>query len=229
MALCDGTSSRVRVATIAIIGVIVMLTGGGCGSALRPGPASGNVQTQTRDVRGFDAVEFAGAGQLTVQQGGTESLQISADEDVLSDLTSEMIGTTLRLGVRDGTSIPDNAKISYSVTAKTVKQLALSGAGDVTVTGVDGAELSVTHGGAGRITTSGRVTRTAVYLTGVGSYDGRNLAAQDADVTLSGTGEAVVNAAGTLQAHLTGIGSIRYVGDPEVTQDDRGVGQITRL
>jgi Putative auto-transporter adhesin, head GIN domain len=93
---------------------------------------------------------------------------------------------------------------------------------------VDGPELSVANGGAGTITASGRVTKVAVDLSGTGSYKGRDLASQDADVSIGGAGEAVVNASGTLNADITGIGSVSYVGSPSVTRTGSGIGEINK-
>ena len=232
MAPRRGTRSRSRIAAAAVFGSVVVLVGSGCGSGSGSSittTGSGNVQTETRDVRGFDSVELAGGGRLVVLQGGTESLQVSADDDVLPNITSGVTGTTLRLGAKPGASIPVNAQITYSVTANSVKRVALSGAGTVTVTGVDGPELSVAHSGAGTITASGRVTRAVLDLTGAGSYNGRDLVSQDVEVSISGTGSAVVDAGATLRARITGVGGVKYLGDPAVTRDGTGIGEVARI
>ncbi|MFR9805449.1 GIN domain-containing protein [Pseudonocardia sp. RS010] len=189
---------------------------------------SGTVRTENRPVPGFDAVEFAGAGTLAIEQTGAESLEVTADEAVLPSLTSEVDGTTLTLGLREGT-IPVRAdRISFRVTVRELTGLTVSGAGSVTVNGVDGPELAITHGGAARVVVSGRVTRQVVDLTGVGEYDAVDLASEEADVTVSGAGSAVVDVSRSLQARVTGVGSIRYEGSPRVTQEITGLGEVTR-
>jgi hypothetical protein len=206
--------------------VVLVVLVGGCGSAGTSG--SGNVATETRDVQGFDSVELSGAGTLTIEQTGTNSLEIQADDDVLPSLTSDVAGTTLQLGVKPGAEIANSGPIIYRLTVKELKGIAVSGAGEVTVTALDGAELSVAHSGAGRVSVSGRVTSQEVDLSGVGEYDGSDLASEDADVSVSGTGEVVVNASRTLNARVTGVGTVEYLGNPEVTQEVTGLGKVSR-
>jgi hypothetical protein len=209
---------------------LVMLVSSSCGIGGMVGPAgSGNVKTETRDVRGFDSVEFSSAGRLTIQQTGTDSLQIQADDNVLPLLTSEVAGTTLRLGVKPGTNISGAQNIAYTVTAKELKGVVLSGAGEVTVTGIDGTNLAVSHSGFGKFSVSGRVTKEVVELTGAGQFEGRDLAAEDAEVTVSGTGLATVNASRTLVARVTGVGRIEYLGNPKVTREVTGIGEVKQI
>jgi hypothetical protein len=73
--------------------LLVVLVGG-CGSAgtsgsgSGSGSSSGDVKTESRDVQGFDSVEFSGAGTLTIEQTGTESLEIQADARARAGTTS---------------------------------------------------------------------------------------------------------------------------------------------
>ena len=181
-----------RAVLAACAAVVLVVLAGGCGTSGTSGTrgtsgtsGSGNVKTETRSVQGFDSVEFSGAGTLTIEQTGTESLEIQADDDVLPSLTSDVAGTTLQLGIKPGVNIANEGPISYRLTVKELKGIVVSGAGEVTVTALDGAELSATHSGAGRMAVSGRVTSQVVDLSGVGEYDGSSLASQSADVTVS--------------------------------------------
>src|SRR5512134_3419247 len=49
-------------------------------------PGSGNVITQTREVGDFDKVSFSSFGELTIQQGESESLSIEAEDNVLAEI-----------------------------------------------------------------------------------------------------------------------------------------------
>ncbi|GAA4694317.1 hypothetical protein GCM10023215_34900 [Pseudonocardia yuanmonensis] len=215
---------RTGLAALAALALVTLVAACG-GSTVTAG--SGNVRTENRPVPGFDSVEFASAGTLTIEQTGTGSLEIRADDDLLPLLTSEVQGTTLKLGIREG-SIPADATISYRVTVGQLTGLTVSGAGAVTVTGIDGPEVAVTHGGAARVVMSGWVTRQVVDLTGVGEYAAADLTSEEADVTVSGAGSAVVDVSRTLQARVTGVGSIEYEGNPQVTQEVTGLGQVGR-
>ncbi|MCE0763750.1 DUF2807 domain-containing protein [Pseudonocardia kujensis] len=211
---------------IVVTGVLAVVAA--CGTTTTVATGSGTVRTENRPVAAFDSVEFASAGTLTIEQTGTESLEIRADDGILPALTSEVQGTTLKLGVKDHTIPLDAKQIDYRVTVGRLAGLTVSGAGQVTVNGLDGPELAVTHGGAARVVVSGRVTRQVVDLTGIGEYDAANLTSEEADVTVGGAGSAVVDVSRTLQARVTGVGSIRYEGSPQVTQEVTGIGAVTR-
>lgn len=225
-----GRGSSFRTTPVAVVGMmLIAVLGSGCGRDAVVGTAgSGNVTTQAREVRGFDSVEFTGAGRLTIEQTGTDSLTVRADDNILPLLTSEVAGTTLRLGIKPDASIGGVENITFAVTVKQLKAVTSSGAGEVTVTGVDAPDLSVTHGGAGKVGASGRATNQTVNLSGVGQYDGRDLMSQNTEVTVSGTGSAMVNASRTLLARISGIGSVKYLGDPKVTKDITGMGEVSR-
>jgi hypothetical protein len=58
--------------------------------------------------------------------------------------------------------------------------------------------------------------------------DSSGLVSQEADVSVSGAGQARVDATRTLTARVTGVGSITYRGNPTVTQTVTGLGTINR-
>ncbi|MCE3553240.1 DUF2807 domain-containing protein [Pseudonocardia sp. RS11V-5] len=221
----SGKSRARLLVAIAVTGVLAVVAA--CGTSTTVVTGSGNVRTENRPVSGFDSVEFASAGTVTIEQTGTDSLEIRADDGILPSLTSEVQGTTLKLGVKNGTIPLDAKEISYRVTVGRLTGLTVSGAGQVTVNKLDGSDLTVTHGGAARVVLSGRVSRQVVDLTGIGEYDAANLSSEEADVTVGGAGSAVVDVSRTLQARVTGVGSIRYEGSPQVTKEISGVGQVS--
>jgi Putative auto-transporter adhesin, head GIN domain len=57
----------------------------------------GQIGNESRQVSGFSKVELNGSGELTIEQTGTESLTISAEDNLLPKLSSEVSGDTLVL------------------------------------------------------------------------------------------------------------------------------------
>jgi hypothetical protein len=68
-----------------------------------------------------------------------------------------------------------------------------------------------------------------VDLGGAGSYIADQLKSQAANVSLSGAGSARVWAEVELNAHVTGAGSIKYKGNPHITQSSTDLGNIKPL
>ncbi|MFC5138973.1 head GIN domain-containing protein [Actinomycetospora rhizophila] len=217
---------RAPLARLAVV-VLVVLVAAGCSGGGGGTTGSGNVQTQDRPVAPFTTIEFSTPGTVTIEQTGTDSLRVEADENIQGLLTTEVQGSTLKLGAQPGAEI-GRATIDYRITVRQLAGVVLSGAGTVTATGVDGPDLSLANSGAGSITASGRTDQLNVDLVGVGAIDTRGLVAQAADVSVGGAGTATVNAARTLDARITGVGSIVYLGDPAVTQNVSGFGTVSR-
>jgi hypothetical protein len=68
-----------------------------------------------------------------------------------------------------------------------------------------------------------------VDISGLGSFQGGNLACQTADVNLSGVGSATVWVKSSLTASVSGTGSVKYYGSPSVQRQVSGLGSISSL
>jgi hypothetical protein len=189
--------------------------------------AAGRV-VENRAVRGFTGVELSSFGDLQIEQTGTESLSIEAAAEVLPQLTSDVTGGVLRLGLAPGTRLDDAQPVIYRLTVATLDSLAVSGAGDATAANLRAGRLTVDVDGAGDVTLGGIADSQTVTIGGAGDYDGENLQSTDAEITVEGAGDAVVRVSDRLDVTIRGVGSVEYIGDPRVTQDVRGVGSVER-
>ena len=62
---------------------------------------SGNVITESRTVAGFNAVELNGIGTLIIEQSDRESLEITAEDNLMRHIKSVVSGSRLQLGGED--------------------------------------------------------------------------------------------------------------------------------
>jgi hypothetical protein len=170
-------------------------------------PESGGV-TENREVSGFTGVQLTSIGDLHIEQTGTESLTIEADADVLPQLTSDVSNGILKLGLAPGTTI------------------AVSGTGDATASNLRADRLTVEISGAGEMTLAGTVGSQTVTIRGTGDYNGEDLQSATAEVTIDAAGDAVLRVRDRLDARVSGVGSVEYIGDPHVTKDISGVGSV---
>lgn len=224
-----------------VVGVVLAVALTGCGAGPTVGDAVPTVAPtgtaaagpvpgtgEAREVSGFTGVDLSSIGALQIDVTGTESLTIEADADVLPLLTSEVSGGVLRLGVAPGSEIVDSGPILYRLTVATLDSLVVSGAGDATATNVATDRLTVEVSGAGDVTVSGTADSQAVTISGTGNYDGEDLQSATAEVEVDGAGGAVVRVSDRLDATVGGVGSVEYIGDPQVTEDVSGVGSVER-
>src|SRR5579884_184482 len=104
---------------------------------------SGVVKSESRAVHGFDEVALAGSGTLTITQTGEESLTISADDNILPLLTSEVTGHRLVLGTKPNTSYETRNRIVYQLAVRDLKWLFISGSGDATAASIKTPTMSI--------------------------------------------------------------------------------------
>jgi hypothetical protein len=212
----------------------------GCGFTVVRG--SGHVVTETRPVSDFSRVDLVGSGQVIVTQGDQESLVVEADDNLLSHLRTEVRGGTLYLGLHTneiGDILQPTQPIKYYVSLKTVEALVLSGSGDIQAANVEAEQLDLNLTGSGNINIdtltaktvrstitgsgncrvgSGTTQMETVGIGGSGNYVADKLQSTASTVTITGSGEADVWAQNTLEAGITGSGTVRYYGTPQVTR-----------
>ena len=205
--------------------VLAVLTGGCRTSAIS---GSGNIVSGPRVVEGFTGVAISGSGRLSIKHTGAESLTVTADDNILNYLTSEVRAGQLRLGVRPGVNVRPSQDIVYQVTVQSLSAIVLSGSASVVVTGVKSSRFETTVSGSGDIVASGIVDVQHVTISGSGSFHGEGLQSIVATIVISGSGNAVVAVSDRLDAVVTGSGSIEYIGTPTVTQQVTGSGSIRR-
>jgi Putative auto-transporter adhesin, head GIN domain len=189
---------------------------------------SGNVKTESRNVSGFQAVSLSGVGNLTIDQNGTESLTVEAEDNLLPYIQTDVQGNRLIIGSKDNTSLNPTKPINYRLTVKDLNSIDLSGAGKITGADINTPKLMVNVSGAGDITLTGKADSQDINLSGAGNYHGDNLAGKDVKITTSGAGSAVVQVSDTLDATVSGAGAVRYIGDPQVKQNVSGAGSVSK-
>lgn len=191
------------------------------------GTGSGDAATQARTVPPFRAVELAGANNVAIEIGAPRSVVVHADRNLLGRVTTQVSSGTLLVGTTPG-NLDARSPMFVVVRVPSLRELTLSGAGNLAVTGIRGPRLTVALPGSGNIHASGSVSRLDVTLSGAGTAMLGPLVARDAAVTLSGNGTVMLTATHRLAAELTGTGTVFYGGGPaHVTQHISGTGTIS--
>ncbi|MCB8985697.1 MAG: DUF2807 domain-containing protein [Ardenticatenaceae bacterium] len=187
---------------------------------------SGNVQTETREVSGFTAVSLQGFGQVVIDQNGSETLTITADDNFLPYITTEVRGGTLVIATTEKVLFTDVTELSYQISAKALNMVEVAGAGSMDVHNLSTDKWQVKIPGAGSVTVDGQTTTQTVEINGAGNYNGENLSSQETTIHSSGAGMAVVQVSDTLDVTIDGLGGVEYIGNPTVTQKINGVGTV---
>ena len=197
-------------------------------SAGKSGQGPTSVTEESRNVSGFEEVELRGVGNVSVEQTGSESLSVEAEEDVLPKLRTEVVNNRLILGPKPNTTIHTTEPINYKLTVKDLNALAVSGSGNVEGEGISTDRLAVTISGAGHVKTGGEAGKQEINISGSGDYRAEDLESKEVKIDVAGSGSALVNVSEELDAKISGVGSVEYIGDPTVSQDVSGVGRVSK-
>jgi hypothetical protein len=188
---------------------------------------SGVSKTEARKVGPFTALEVSGAYELTVAVGGEQSVELTADDNVLPAVKTEVAGDTLKI-FSEG-SVSHKVPLSIKIAAPKLTELAMAGAGSGSLTGAAGDALAIKLSGATNLTGQGAVKALSVDLSGTGKAELSELKSERATVSCSGAGGIDVHATEALTAKVSRVGKVTYSGNPKtVERDVSGVGSVSR-
>ncbi len=206
---------------------------------------NGNIVTVEDDLSSFDELKISGTFKVTLAQGDVPHISIETDENIHEYITAEVRGNTLYLGMEKGSYDPSRlevfitsyplAKIDISGAASLVSETPLtgesllintSGASKIDID-LQSEDIRTRVSGAGKIDIRGKARKHDIKISGVASMNCRELDTEETRVSISGAGSAKVHVTGTLDASVSGVGSIKYSGDPEnVRTNTSGAGSI---
>jgi hypothetical protein len=189
---------------------------------------SGNLLSEARSVSGFTEIELAEAGEVTIEQTGSESLTISAEDNLLPLLTSQVVNGRLILDSQRNTLLRPTRPITYRVTVKELTQVMISGSGAIDIPDLSGDKLVVVISAGGNVRIAGTVASQEIEISGSGAYTAPDLDSQVAKVDVSGSGTAVVKASQRLDAVVSSNGSVEYIGNPVVDSQVTGPGRVSK-
>ena len=210
---------------------------------------SGNLITENRQVSNFDRIDLSGVGDVIITQGGSESLSIETDDNIMQYVETVVENGTLKLGFKSGFNMIDPSRLIFQVgvddlTSLTVSgsgnievesleteglEATVSGSGNIQITGLSASEVSAEISGSGEINLDGDAPAQNVSISGSGSYQAGDLCSASVRLDVSGSGEATVCAMETLDANISGSGSVNYYGQPAVSFSGSGSGNIQHL
>lgn len=177
---------------------------------------------EAREVAHFTRIEASGPLEVQVELGAGIAV-VAAPE---SQLVAEVAGRTLRLSLSEGAR--NAARSAVRVSAPHIDALSCSKGASARLEGLEGGRIELALEGAGSIRASGSVERLEARIDGSGALDLDGLAAREADVTVRGSGRALLSVSGALEAEVDGHGSVVYRGDPIVWAGGSGAGNVTR-
>jgi hypothetical protein len=188
---------------------------------------SGNVIRETREVSGFTGIDLTGSANVDVTFGEPDAVVVEAEDNIMPLIETKVENNQLVIGLKPNTNISTKIPILVHVTMKSLEAVSLSGSGSVTSSILNGDTIKLDMFGSGDINLSGTVKSAIITLGGSGTITCNQLKASSVKVDMSGSGNARVYASSSLEAVVSGSGSIRYSGNPaQISKNVTGSGSI---
>lgn len=210
---------------------------------------SGRAATEERAVSGFHAIAVSVPGRVELVQGPDEGMTLTADDNVLARIATNVDRGVLRIRFRRGVPVRTRTPIHLVVRARGVDSIsiagavrlearmlegdriaiALAGSADAMLPAVAARELDLRTSGHCHAMLGGKAERFVLGITGAGEINAARLEAREASVRVAGSAQVAAWVLRSLEARVTGSGAVRYFGDPRVEKRVIGSGVVERL
>ncbi|MEM8893133.1 MAG: head GIN domain-containing protein [Bacteroidota bacterium] len=208
--------------------------------------------SEVRKLNDFNELVVEGAGNIYLTAGNKTEVEIRLKNDNydLSDIITEVRGDRLRIDYKEGGWLKSAPKIDLWITYKELSKISVNGASKISTENVikadrlvlkcggaesanlelDVNELTASMSGAGSFNLSGRADLQELDVSGAGSINAEDLIGKDVTAEVSGVGSLYVHAEERIDATVSGVGKIRFKGDPDVQKlNNDGIGSIKRM
>jgi hypothetical protein len=213
-----------NVGDISIDGGVTRSGSGGCGGGVE---GNGISRKEIRKVGVFSSVEVDGTFNVYIECRKKQNLEISGDSNILPHIITRVNGSTLK--ITTGKTICPKTMLEVRISAENIDKAIVSGAVDLSISGVDNNSLDIRIDGAGDINASGKTKNFKVDVSGSGDVKAGELKAENVDVSVNGAGNAIIYASRKLKAEINGAGDIIYYGNPkEVSENIAGAGDVIK-
>jgi hypothetical protein len=200
---------------------------------------SGNLVTQQKDFSDFSAIEVSTAFEVEISQSSFYDISVTADDNIIDYVEVSKTGNTINVGMKDGSfqsatlqveiEMPEIGSLVLSgATAGIIKDFSslepffveLSGASSLQMRDMDVGDFEVEISGASTLTAEGSGNNLLSIVSGSSHMDLTNFAVTNGDLSITGASQATVNLDGTLDATVSGLSTLYYIGEPTMGDID---------
>jgi hypothetical protein len=170
---------------------------------------SGDVVEETRQVSGFDRVELATIGTLTIEKGHEIRLVVEAEDNLLEYIQTRVQGSKLLIDVEQGASITPTRPIRYRLTIADLREITLSSSGDAEAPSIQASEFIIGINSSGSLTMDGiEADRVNIMVSSSGNARLGEIVTDQLSVEIESSGNVTIRAgsAGRQEISLSSSG-----------------------
>lgn len=209
---------------------------------------NGKFSTEKRTIKNGSKIKLEGNINVIIENGLLDA-RVETDENLIPFVLTSNDGEWLRIAVKERVSLHSSKPITVYISTPTISEVKVAGSGNVTSVGkfssnekmsfalagsgnltmtTSSPDLGAAIAGSGTLHLSGETRNLKAKIAGSGNFEGADLKAENVDVHIAGSGDAVVYAETTLSASIAGSGSVKYKGNAKVEKHVAGSGEVVK-
>lgn len=209
---------------------------------------SGNQVSEMRVVEPFSSVKVGGNIKLIVTEAPEQQLRITADDNILKEITTKVRKNQLIIEV-DNNFCEQTPVIIYA-TSRQLEGVDVSGAVevigegrincssfDLNLSGASQASLDISCGdmnthtsGASKVVLKGQAGNHDIKMSGASELNAFDFVVGNYNISTSGASNLKINVLNELNVESSGSSEISYRGNPKhITNDKSGASSIKRV
>lgn len=162
--------------------------------------------------KNFNRVQISGSWNVTIKQGPSYSVKITAPQDAIDKLLVENNGDLLTIGLKSHWD-SWHETLKAEITMPNLTELKSSGSSDVTFSGFTSKSLKIDTSGSGDIQgNNNNIENLSLETSGSCDVNLTKSTTTNADIHTSGSSNVKLTMTGNLTGEISGSGSIIYYG-----------------
>ena len=196
----------------------------------------------------IEGIELAIDADVILTQGKQQKIVIEAQQNILDNIKKEVKNDSWRIGYDKNVKNAKDVKIY--ITMETIEKIVMSGSGTISTKGkfsdlddvdiamsgsgdidfeLESDEINLAMSGSGNVHMAGSADSFNIAISGSGDIKTDELAVEDCDIAISGSGHVTVHVTETLDVSISGSGDVQYKGDAKVQSRIIGSGDVVKI
>lgn len=186
---------------------------------------SGSSISEIRNVTEFTKVSSEGVFEVTVTHGNSQSAEITANDNIIQRLKTEVVDNELRLYLDDRNY--KDISLKANIVAERINSIKNTGIGDFVISNVDeNGNFNISNSGTGNISITGNAESLTLENVGDGKFNGFEFIVLNCSAKIIGSGDCEVHPISTLNVDIEGSGDVYYKGTPAIEANIAGSGKV---
>jgi len=196
----------------------------------------------------FDKINVNSFGKVSLNVGNEQSIKIETHEDIINDISYEVIDEELVIDFRNNRKNLNVKKLNITVSSESFQKISLNDVAEIAVNGIiETPRLEINQKDVGSISVDeirvddlilnledvgnisikkGTATNGDLNQDGVGNIQTFGVTYEECIARLNDVGNIEVTVVSVLNARIRGVGNILYKGNPEVIKRENDTGKV---